>query len=29
LGVAGTPVLGRQIDAIQPTAQADMSPPRS
>lgn len=29
LGVAGTPVLGRQIDSIQPIAQADMSPPRS
>jgi transcriptional regulator with XRE-family HTH domain len=29
LGVAGTPVLGRQIDSIQPIAQADLAPPRS
>ncbi|MBL8544019.1 MAG: DUF4115 domain-containing protein [Hyphomonadaceae bacterium] len=29
LGAAGMPVLGRQIDEIQPQAQANLSPPRS
>lgn len=29
LGTAGMPVLGRQIDGIQPVAQASLSPPRS
>jgi len=29
LGIAGTPVLGRQIDAIQPIAQAQVEAPRS
>jgi cytoskeleton protein RodZ len=29
LGTAGMPVLGRQIDEIQPVAQAQLTPPRS
>lgn len=29
LGAAGMPVLGRQIDEIQPLAQANLNPPRS
>jgi len=29
LGITGMPVLGRQIDAIQPVAQAALTPPRS
>jgi transcriptional regulator with XRE-family HTH domain len=29
LGTAGMPVLGRQIDDIQPVAQAQLAPPRS
>jgi hypothetical protein len=29
LGAAGMPVLGRQIDEIEPLAQAELTPPRS
>jgi hypothetical protein len=29
LGIAGMPVLGRQIDAIQPITQAQAEAPRS